>query len=204
MRRRSGGIIGRLLVIQNGVEEHAKLAKVLPAIAGVCGEEDDSALTYGHADNGRLILDFVSAFHETAEDVVVAAGELHEDLFAINTRNGQERTVSVPNGYRFFGVAVEDGVRGLQDGCLHDRAGGVELRRGTASVDGASDAEFSGERAGFAERNEHSALFDELAEFKCAFEPHAAGDVFGGAIVSQILEFSGLGVGERLFLGARS
>ena len=202
MRRRSGGIIGRLLVIQNGVEEHAELAEVLPAIAGVGGEQDDAALAHGDVDNGGLVFDFVSAFHEAAEDVVVAAGELHEDLFAIDARNGEERTVGPANGHGFFGVAVEDGVRGLQDLCLHDRAGRVELRRGAAGVDGASDAEFRREALASPRVMSTSALFDELAEFECAFEPHAAGDVFGGAIVSQILEFGGLGVGERFLLGS--
>ena len=102
-------------------------------------------------------------------------------------------------GTVFVGVAIEDGIGGLDDVGFDDGAGGVEAGAGDAGVDFGGDAEIGGEGAGGAEGDEQAALFDEFLEFDDAFEAHAAGDVVRGAVVAEIFELVGLGVGERGF-----
>ena len=183
--------------VEQGVEEHAELAEVLPAPDGVGGEEKSFAFADRSEDDGGAAFDLVGAVEETAEDGLFAAGEAHEDgLLVEGCVHAEERAVGVADGDGFVCVAVEDGAGGLGDFGFDDGAGGVDLGGGGGGVDFRSDAEIGGHEAGGAEGDEEAALLGEFLDFGDAGDAHAAGDVVGGAVVAEEFELVGLGVGD--------
>ena len=93
-RRRSGEVV----VVHDGVEEHVELAVILPAIAGVAGEEDDRPLFHRHIDDRGAVLDLCRTLHESAQHIGVAPGILHQYLGAVLGGKPQQRTIGRKHG----------------------------------------------------------------------------------------------------------
>ena len=149
---------GKVVEMQNGVGQHVELAEVLPAIAGIGGEHHHAAL----ARPGHRRSPGGCGFRRRPSSVRSAPissvpGNASAPIVAVVLRHAQQRTVGLADRHDLLRVAVEDGMRGLQDLGFHDGSGRVECGRGARGVHGSRDAEFGGEEAGRAQRDQHAA-----------------------------------------------
>src|SRR5580704_7599820 len=120
----------KIVEVQNRIGQHVELAEILPAITGICSEQQHSSLPDGYVDDSRTSARLSDALHESAQNGFVGPWKLcQHPLFPVFLRKAQQRTIGITNRHDLLRVAVEDGMHGLQYLRLDNRAGRVELRR---------------------------------------------------------------------------
>src|SRR6185436_14579906 len=104
-------------------------------------------------------------------------------------------------GHHLLRVAIENRMGWLYYLGFDNGARSIELRSGAGSIHRTRDAEIGRQETRCTQRDEHSALLDELLQLGGAVQPHAAGDIVRFAVRAGAWKFRCLVIGDRLSTG---